>query len=241
MKTTKQMKEELQNAHPSLEMMEDYKGANEKVLIKCNICGHEWKAIPRSVVVSKYGCPKCAETFRAKSHSDLAKIRFFNDISKRKDVTCIGEYKGSKEKILMKCNTCGHEYMTYPSNAVRYGCPKCGYKKSADSSRLTIEEFIKRANEVHKNKYDYSKVEYVNWSTPVIIICPEHGEFAQMPGKHLEGHGCQKCAGRGWTKQDFINEAKKVHGNCYDYSKVPEDFSKESKVPIICQKHGEFL
>ena len=62
-----------------------------------------------------------------------------------------------------------------------------------------------------------------------------------MPGKHLEGHGCQKCAGRGWTKQDFINEAKKVHGNCYDYSKVPEDFSKESKVPIICQKHGEFL
>lgn len=241
MKTTKQMQEELQNAHPSLELIEDYKGANEKVLIKCNICGHEWRAIPRSVVSSKYGCPECAKKFKAKSYSNSAKIRFFKSINQRNDVTCIGEYKGSGEKILMKCNTCGHEYMTYPSNAIRYGCPQCKNKKSADSSRLTLEEFIKRANEIHKNKYDYNKVEYINWTTPVIIICPNHGEFAQMPGKHLAGCGCPKCAGHNWTKQDFIDEAIKIHGDYYDYSKISENFIKKNKVLIICPKHGEFL
>jgi len=54
-----------------------------------------------------------------------------------------------------------------------YGCRKCSseYKKSA------IEEFIKRAREVHGNKYDYSKVNYVDSKTKVIIICPVHGEF----------------------------------------------------------------
>lgn len=39
------------------------------------------------------------------------------------------------------------------------------------------ENFIKKANETHNNYYDYSKVEYVNTHTKVLIICPEHGEF----------------------------------------------------------------
>jgi len=43
--------------------------------------------------------------------------------------------------------------------------------------KLTTEEFIKKAREVHGDKYDYSKVEYLNATTPVVIICPKHGEF----------------------------------------------------------------
>lgn len=45
------------------------------------------------------------------------------------------------------------------------------------SKKLTKEEFIKKANEVHKGKYNYDNVEYVNCDTKVCIICPEHGEF----------------------------------------------------------------
>ena len=241
MKSTEQMQKELQEAHPSLELIDEYKGANEKTLIKCNICGHEWLAIPRSVVKSKYGCPKCARSFSDQARSNGGKERFLIDISKRTDVKFIGEYISSKDKVLMECVTCGHQYWTYPSNAVRYGCPQCSYKHSADSQRLNKEEFITRAKEIHKDRYDYSKVEYVNYHTPVIIICPEHGEFAQTPGKHLNGHGCLKCAGKNWTREDYILEAQKVHGkNRYDYSKIPEEFSKKEKVSIICPKHGEF-
>ena len=57
------------------------------------------------------------------------------------------------------------------------------------------EEFIEKARKIHGDKYDYSKVNYINSSTKVCIICPEHGEFWQRPYCHIKGQGCPKCAG----------------------------------------------
>jgi hypothetical protein len=59
--------------------------------------------------------------------------------------------------------------------------------------KLTTADFISKATLVHGNKYDYSKIEYVNSSTKVCIICPKHGEFWQNAKSHLQGHGCKKC------------------------------------------------
>ena len=60
--------------------------------------------------------------------------------------------------------------------------------------KFTTEEFIQRARKVHGDKYDYSKVEYVNNRTKVCIICPEHGEFWQAPTNHTDGkRGCPYC------------------------------------------------
>lgn len=61
------------------------------------------------------------------------------------------------------------------------------------SVRKTTEQFIAEAKAVHGDKYDYSKVEYVNNNTKVCIICPTHGEFWQIPKSHLNGNGCKKC------------------------------------------------
>lgn len=107
--------------------------------------------------------------------------------------------------------------------------------------KLTIAEFIKKAREVHGNKYDYSKVKYVNNHTNVCIICPEHGEFWQRPDNHLNGKGCPKCGieNISSTKEEFINKAREVHGDKYDYSKV-KYVGALKKVCIICPKHGEF-
>lgn len=108
------------------------------------------------------------------------------------------------------------------------------------AKRLDIKCFIERSNVIHHNKYDYSKVEYVNNSTKVCIICPEHGEFWQIPDKHLRGHGCHKCHPLHlMTTEEWIKRAKKIHGNKYDYSKV--EYKKMfEKVCIICPEHGEF-
>lgn len=108
------------------------------------------------------------------------------------------------------------------------------------SKKKTTEEFIKEAKEKHGNKYDYSKVEYINNHTKVCIICPEHGEFWQFPQDHLKGRGCICCAGvKKLTTSDFIEQAKKIHGDKYDYSKV---IYKGYEIPvcIICPEHGEF-
>ena len=108
--------------------------------------------------------------------------------------------------------------------------------------RKTTEQFIEEARQVHGDKYNYSKVEYINANTKVCIICPEHGEFWQRPYDHLNGHNCPKCIGRGAyksTTQEFIEKAKNIHGDKYDYSKV-EYINNHTNVCIICPVHGEF-
>lgn len=106
--------------------------------------------------------------------------------------------------------------------------------------RFTKEDFIKRAKETHGDKYDYSKVDYINSTTKVCIICPEHGEFYQCPSDHIRGVGCRRCYGNEKnTTEQFIQKAKKIHGDKYDYSKVEYDGNKK-KVCIICPEHGEF-
>jgi hypothetical protein len=55
------------------------------------------------------------------------------------------------------------------------------------------KKFINALNKVHKNKYNYSKVNYVTSNQKIIVICPVHGEFHQKASHHLNGHGCSKC------------------------------------------------
>lgn len=137
------------------------------------------------------------------------------------------------------------------------------------TKRKTNEEFIKESRLIHGNRYDYSKVEYINQLTRVCIICPEHGEFWQTPKQHLRGRGCYACYkerdkinGRkshkhnhkSWkfirgedcanpnakfSKNDFIRYATEKWGGKYDYSLVEYTGYKE-KVDIICPKHGIF-
>lgn len=107
--------------------------------------------------------------------------------------------------------------------------------------KMTTDEFIAKSRAVHGDKYDYSKTEYVNQSTPVVIICPEHGEFLQRPNNHYLGAGCPVCSGnQKMTTKSFIERAIAVHGNVYDYTKSVYVNSK-TKLIIICSSHGEFL
>ena len=112
---------------------------------------------------------------------------------------------------------------------------------------LTTEEFIKRAKNIHGNKYDYSKVIYVNTETKVCIVCPKHGEFCQIPHSHLSGSGCPFCgrmkspqAKKERASMSFIEKARKVHGEKYDYSKFKYVDAKTKGI-IICPIHGEYL
>ena len=107
--------------------------------------------------------------------------------------------------------------------------------------KRTTEEFIILANEKHINKYDYSLVEYLGDKIKVKIICPYHGVFEQRPTNHLSSNqGCPKCNKKKcFTNLEFIDKAKKIHGDKYDYSLV-EYFDSKTKVKIICSTHGEF-
>ena len=107
--------------------------------------------------------------------------------------------------------------------------------------RINTNIFIERAQKIHGNKYDYSKVNYVKSSEKVCIICPEHGEFWQKPNSHISSkQGCPKCGKTGkLTQEEFIKRARYIHNDKYDYSKV-EYVNSQTKVCIICPEHGEF-
>ena len=106
---------------------------------------------------------------------------------------------------------------------------------------LTTEQFIEKAIKVHSDRYDYSKVIYINSKTNVTIVCQKHGEFQQQPSNHLKGWGCLSCSteNRYSSKEVFILEANKVHNDFYDYS---NSIYKNAKIPlnIVCPIHGEF-
>ena len=133
------------------------------------------------------------------------------------------------------------EFEQIPYKHLRYrGCPKCGGTK-----KITTAEFIKRAKEIHRDRYDYSKVDYKDSQTKITIICPVHGKFEQIPASHLQGKGCYKCGLvsrsdlRRNSIDDFIEKAKDIHCDKYNYSKV--DYKNSyTKVTIICPVHGEF-
>jgi len=106
--------------------------------------------------------------------------------------------------------------------------------------KLTTEEFIVKAKKVHGNDYDYSLTKYVWSKTPIKIICKQHGIFQQTPNNHLRGSKCFKCRGsKKLTTKEFIQKAKIIHGNTYDYS-MSNYGNVFSKIKIICKKHGIF-
>jgi very-short-patch-repair endonuclease len=144
-------------------------------------------------------------------------------------------YINSTTEVCIICPEHG-EFLQTPQHHLRGCiCPKC-----RKNYKMSLNEFIDKAKKVHNSKYDYSKTNYINSMTKVCIICPEHGEFWQTPGNHLQGQRCPKCDGSyKFSITEFIQNAKKIHGNKYDYSKV-NYINCDIKVCIICPEHGEF-
>jgi len=111
--------------------------------------------------------------------------------------------------------------------------------------KSTTDKFIEKANIVHKNKYDYSLVNYISKSINVKIICKIHGIFEQTPDHHLCGCNCQKCSilikksNTKKTSKSFSEECSIKFNNKYDYSKFIYKCANKKSI-ICCPIHGEF-
>ena len=153
-------------------------------------------------------------------------------------------YINNSTKIILFDNVL-KEYFTITPASILNGCGNKNNVKNILSQKFSMGKntFIEKAMKKHGDRYDYSKVNYINNRTKVCIICPEHGEFQQTPDKHLRGQGCPKCCRKNkkYTTDEFIEQAIKIHGKLYDYSETIYGKNKKEKVKIICPKHGPFL
>lgn len=220
-----------------------YKGSKQKAIITCKIHG-DFLQIPNSHLMGG-GCPKCSrETIVNKTRSNTTDfVAKANKIHNNKYCYYETEYINISTKVKIICKKHGCFIQNPNDHLQGYGCPICG-----GSKKLTTQNFIKRSKEIHANKYDYSKTNYINSATNVIIICKEHGEFLQKPNKHLMGRGCPKCSNIKikksnqnikLTTSNFITKSNKIHKNKYDYSQSRYT-SNNHKLLIICPDHGAF-
>ena len=167
----------------------NYINAHTKITIICPTHG-EFEQIPWNHQQGN-GCPNCSEISRRKNKT-LTTEEFIKKARKvhgdKYDYSKV-IYKKAIEKVCIICPIHGEFYQRPNNHQNGDCCPFC-YN---DNKKLGIDEFIKKSNIIHKNRYDYSKVVYKDNRTKVKIICPEHGEFWQTPSSHLQGHGCPKC------------------------------------------------
>ena len=144
------------------------------------------------------------------------------------------EYVNNKTKVIITCPVHG-DFEQIPLGHIRStGCRKC-----SGLAPITKEEFIKRAEKKHGNRFDFSEVDYKGYNKYTEFTCSEHGKFRARPIAIVKDIGCQKCSFTNSCEEEVIDEFKKVHGNFYDYSKVVY-VNTNTKVNITCPVHGEF-
>ena len=120
------------------------------------------------------------------------------------------------------------------------GCPIFRIDEEVKLKRKTTEQFIQEAIQIWGDRWDYSRTEYVNASTSLLISCRAHGDFTQAPHSHLRGSvGCSECASNKQTSETILQEFREVWGDRWDYSKTQYK-SGRLKVTIVCPVHGEF-
>ena len=155
------------------------------------------------------------------------------------------KYVRSIDKSIIICPIHGEFEQSANSHLRGVGCPLCGRERGRVREKITPDVFLRRANKVHNNKFQYDLTGFKNSQSKVKIYCEKHGWFEQSVLNHLFGTGCPDCANEiksqkmSLTKEQFIENAIKVHGNKYDYSKV-EYSNNKIHVCIICPEHGEF-
>lgn len=136
------------------------------------------------------------------------------------------EYVRSGEKVEIVCTKHGSFFQTPNSHLSGRGCNKCASERRAAALTTPFSVVVQKASKVHRNKYTYNNDGYPNKEGILRVICPAHGEFRQLVGNHLAGHGCPRCAAEATSKrcrsspEDFIAASKSRYGDKYDYSQV---------------------
>lgn len=221
----------------------EYVNATTKICITCKRHG-DFLQRPSHHTDGR-GCPKCASDINA------AQMRLWTKKRCREVALRYTEMKAFRTECKEAYNAAlKHKWLkdyTWLSYKIDVSKPK---KKKQS---YTQEEIIKKLRSIFGERYSYEKVEYKAMKVPITLICHEknangveHGEFMMRPDNIFSGkQGCPKCYNDRRSRiqrkpvETFIEEAKKVHGELYEYHKV-EYINTKTDICIVCKIHGDF-
>lgn len=185
---------------------------------------------PTSHINKGTGCPVCRKLVYTIKNAEVYRHKIIKKFNSKFKLP--NEVNSISDKILCNCPVHG-EFTSSFENLYRskYGCEKCGIEARTESITYTTEEYISRANEVHKNRYTYDNVEYTHNKTKISITCRLHGDFKQNPAGHLSGYGCKYCSsyGKGRTRTD-------IPCTLYYFNIVGTDFYKVGITALSIEK-----
>ena len=208
----------------------NYVNSHKKIKIICHVHGI-FEQLPYQHL-NGHGCSDCSNC-KPKTINIFVNesIKIHGD---RYDYSLV-DYISRKKKIKIICKEHG-VFEQQPCNHLKgCNCPKCAGRN------ITFLELVKKFEEIHGSKYEYFENSFIGKSFKLKIRCKLHNYiFYQYIDNHLKGWGCTKCSKRyNYTNKEFIKICEDVHNHKYDYSLTNYTVAN-SKIKIICSKHGVF-
>lgn len=217
-----------------------YLKSSTPVEIGCNTCQETFWQKPLKHVNARHGCPTCGGTRKKDTNVFVeGSQRVHGD---RYDYSRV-LYVASDKEVEIGCRVHGYFRQVATVHLKGHGCWKCA-NVLRGPRRITANEFLRRAFQQHGERYTYDMTTYTMCSADVHVVCPLHGTFHQLGTLHLQGHGCPTCGAQMpkrvvWTIEAFIERAKAIHQDKYNYLSVCFT-SIASRITIQCPKHGQF-
>jgi very-short-patch-repair endonuclease len=222
---------------------ETYINAHTKILHKCYTCGNTWLVKPSNLLNTGSNCPSCSGPKSKPKNFEV----YFNripDSVKAKFLFLDPLTEPAPKKVLVECRKCGSKFKTNRFNLIKgSNCAVC-----TNNIKKTTTSFIQQAkNKFDCSKIDFSKVDYKDAFTKIVLICLDHGEFMVKPTTYLHGnkYACPECAlsvtskSAKLTKDQVVARAEKLHKDKYTYDKL-EYVDSHTRVIVTCRKHGDF-
>ena len=225
----------MQKRNPTIRIIGKYQNVKTPIKVMCLECGNEWETKP-SNLINGHGCNKCAIKTNAIKRKKTQK-QFVDELHEvNPNITVIGEYNGSSNKILVKCNICGNKWESEPSSLLAgNGCSSCSGNK-----RKTTEDFKKEIQLLHPSITVLSP--YINAKTDVLFRCNICGNTWQSrPDNILHRKGCPFCShertlnSRRTTQEEFIEKLASINT---DVEVLEEYKNSHSKIKTKCKKCG---
>lgn len=208
--------------------------------------------LPRALVLlkptSSGGCPGCATEAKGAAKRTMSYARFVSEARKvHGDRYTYPKQEVPSVRAVVQYLCPEHGTVSQVAGTHLRGAQCCACSREARrgannaKNSLGFSGFIAKAREIHGDRYTYPEQLYRNGSSMMEVVCDRHGKFAQRASDHLAGSGCQQCYAESKVLgfEAFVANARRVHGDRYDYPEQSFEGSK-SYVTVICKQHGAF-
>lgn len=167
--------------------LDTYVNAMTKLKVRHEKCGRTYEVKPNSFLTNGNRCPLCWD------RKLWSQERFVEEVKKQvgNEYTVLGKYLGANDKVKMRHEKCGYEYLVKPSTFLRLGTRCVGCLKTYSPA---TEEFNIRVFSIVGDEYQFLG-EYVNSTTKMEVFHKRCGRtYSTTPSMFINaGVRCRNC------------------------------------------------